>query len=329
VTAQRIGNNILAESIRLADDGDGAADAGVRGGKPSRLFTLLDIVNHYCAGQLTWLLERIALFQKELAARKKQVGGGAAPKLNQSVAFHSLWKNAIDCTVAAGFTDALHDISRIHVPKPDAKEQPDLSTIIATLRSIQQSIYDDMKKRHFLSVAPDRVGFLEPLPNIPPFSKQPDIGYQEHIFWGNGKNYKIRSAIPDIKAAGNCLAAECPTAAVFHAMRATEHGIRALATRLKVVALTRRGKPQPIEFADWEAMIVAINTRVKAMAQMPRSARRQRRVAHYSDLADKCWYMKELWRNDLMHTRVTFNRSEAYGILQRVREFMQLVEKRV
>ena len=74
---------------------------------------------------------------------------------------------------------------------------------------------------------------------------------------------------------------------------------------------------------------MAINTRVKAMAQMPRSARRQRRVAHYSDLADKCWYMKELWRNDLMHTRVTFNRSEAYGILQRVREFMQLVEKRV
>lgn len=43
---------------------------------------------------------------------------------------------------------------------------------------------------------------------------------------------KFKSAVPDIKEAGNCLAADCNTAAVFHLMRAVEWGMRAFAVHL-------------------------------------------------------------------------------------------------
>ena len=249
------------------------------------------------------------------------------PKVHQEATFATLVRNGIQYSIAAGFSDAMNRLSRIHVPKPNATDRADLSTIIASLNVMSQAFYDEMNKRHFLVVASDRVGFLEPLPDIWPFNTQPEIGYQAHTFWGNGSKCTIQSAISDIKAAGNCLAAECHTAAVFHAMRVAEHGIRVLAKRLNV-SLTHKGKPLPIEFATWDKVISAIKNRLTVISQSPHNSKRQEKLAHYSDLADRCLYMKDLWRNDLMHTRLQINRIEAAGVLQRVREFIQAVEKK-
>lgn len=249
------------------------------------------------------------------------------PKSSQEATFATIVRNGIQYGMAAGFSDAMNRISRIHVPKPNAADRADLSTIIASLNIISQALYDEMNKRHFLVVAPDRVGFLEPLPNMPPFNTQPEIGYQEHTFWGNGAKCSIRSAIPDIRAAGNCLAAECHTAAVFHAMRVAEYGIRELAKRVGV-SLKVNGKPRPIEFATWEEVIKEIKKRLATISNTSRSQERQEKLERYSDLADRCEYMKHLWRNNVMHTRAQFNRLESAGILQRVREFIQAVEKK-
>ena len=109
-------------------------------------------------------------------------------------------------------------------------------------------------------------------------------------------------------------------------MRVAEHGIRILAKRLKV-SLTHKGKPEPMEFATWDKVLTAIKNRLTAVSQLPHNANRETQLAHYSDLADRCIYMKDLWRNNVMHTRANFNRLEAAGILQRVRELMQSIEK--
>jgi hypothetical protein len=236
-------------------------------------------------------------------------------------------KSSLDYSIAAGFLDATNRISPIRVPKPDAKDGIDISTLIASLDVMYRAFYDEMAKRHFLVVAPDRVGFLEPLPEMSPFNLQHETGYQAHIFWGNGSKCSIHAAIPDIKAAGNCLAAECHTAAVFHAMRAAEYAVRELAKRVRV-PLTLNGKPRPIEFATWEEIIKEIKKRLAATSNTIRSQKRQEQLARHSDLADRCEYMKHLWRNNVMHTRAHFNRLEAAGILQRVREFIQAVEKK-
>jgi len=127
------------------------------GKKPARLQTLLDIVNHYCAVQITLLLEQIAVFRRTLTGMKKTYGSGAIPSSEQIAKFSGLVGTASDCCFAVGFTDALNRILRTNIPKPDSKEKLDVSTVIAALNVIHESMYEEMSKRHFLVVAPDRV----------------------------------------------------------------------------------------------------------------------------------------------------------------------------
>ena len=288
-----------------------------------RLFSLWEIMNHFCALQIAYLLEQVSLQRSCLEQLKSQSGGGQIPDSSQILLFAGLVNTAINLCFAAMFGEALGRIQRIHVPKADADKQQDISTMLASLKIINDSIYEEMSKRHFLTVSEDRVGYLENLPQIFPFENT----YQDHTFWGNEGAIKFRSAARDIRDAGNCLAAECHTAAVFHGMRVAEHGIRILAKRLKVV-ITHKGKPEPIEFATWEKVVDSIKSQLTKAHSLPRSAKRQNKLSYYSDLADRCTYMKDLWRNEVMHTRLSFNRLEAAGILQRVREFMQLLEKK-
>ena len=128
----------------------------------------------------------------------------------------------------------------------------------------------------------------------------------------------------DIKEAFNCLVLDRGTATVFHSMRVAEHGMRYLAKKLKV-KLTHKGKPQPIESATWDKIISAIKNKITAAHGLPHGIRRFKQLAYYSDMADRCSYMKDLWRNDIMHSRRSFNDAEARGVLQRVTGFMQLL----
>jgi len=73
-------------------------------------------------------------------------------------------------------------------------------------------IIDELKKRKFLRVSDHTSRYLD----------------REHLF-GEAVSAAFPSAANDIKGAGNCLAAECPTAAVFHLMRAAEVCLRSLA----------------------------------------------------------------------------------------------------
>jgi hypothetical protein len=128
----------------------------------------------------------------------------------------------------------------------------------------------------------------------------------------------------DIREAYNCLVLDRNTAAVFHSMRIAEHGLRSLARKLKV-KLTHKGKPQPIVSATWDKIITEIKNRINAAHATPHGAYRQRQLTHYSDMADRCSYMKDLWRNEIMHTRRSYNKEEAAGAVRRVSEFMNLL----
>jgi hypothetical protein len=104
-------------------------------------------------------------------------------------------------------------------------------------------------------------------------------------------------------------------------MRVAEHGLRALAKKLRV-ALTYKGKHQPIEFADWEKMITAIRNKVNTARETFSGKKRAETIQRYSDLADHCSYMKDIWRNEVSHTRKPYVDREALIVLQRVRGFM-------
>jgi hypothetical protein len=147
------------------------------------------------------------------------------------------------------------------------------------------------------------------------------------MFWKNIVD-AFPHAFADIDDAAFCYALERDTACVFHLMRVVEHGLRALAKKLKVT-LTDKGKRIPIEYATWQKVIEAINSNIEVAHKLPQSTKRAEQLEFYSDLADHCSYMKDVWRNNLAHTRKRYIREEALLTIRRVFGFMDLLAKRL
>jgi len=139
--------------------------------------------------------------------------------------------------------------------------------------------------------------------------------------WG-----KFPDTKEDSERAIECYALEQNTACVFHLMRVAEHGLRIVARRVGV-KLTDKGKPQPIEFATWEKVISAIKNKISLAHGMAKGSRRKQQLQFHSDAADQCTYIRDIWRNEVAHTRGVYNDGEALGIITRVRQFMELLAK--
>jgi hypothetical protein len=64
---------------------------------------------------------------------------------------------------------------------------------------------------------------------------------------------------------------------------------------------------------------------VSHVRQQRKGARRERSLQMYSSAADHCEYMKDIWRNELSHTRRRYNKADSLGAINRVRDFVQLI----
>jgi hypothetical protein len=181
------------------------------------------------------------------------------------------------------------------------------SEMLAELTLLMQTIVQELAKRKLAYVAP-------------PY----DIYFEQDKMFGDVVFEVFKEARQDLKDAGNCLAASLPTASVFHLMRVAEHGLRKLAKRLHV-KLTHTGKAMPIEFADWNDVITAIKNKVALARQVARGPKRQAKLEVYSNAADHCEYMKDIWRNNMSHARRPYSQDEAVAVFGRIRDFMQFL----
>jgi len=130
----------------------------------------------------------------------------------------------------------------------------------------------------------------------------------------------------EIRDAANCIAACLFTASVFHLMRVSEHGLRTLARTMKV-SIKHKGKTQPTDTATWDKVIVALKKKIDAAHAAKHGPVRAKKLAFYSDMADRCSYVKDLWRNDVMHAGKSYSYHEASAVFERVKGFMQLLAK--
>jgi len=121
---------------------------------------------------------------------------------------------------------------------------------------------------------------------------------------------------------GKCFAAARGTACVFHCMRVAEYGLRKLARRLRVT-IGDHGKKCPLEYGDWNKVIIAIRNKITKIRQHPAGAKRERSLQFYSSVADQCEYLKDIWRNEVMHARRFYSKSETLGVINRVRDFIE------
>jgi hypothetical protein len=85
-------------------------------------------------------------------------------------------------------------------------------------------------------------------------------------------------------------------------MRVAEYGLRSLAKRLGVM-VTHRGARQRIEDADWDKVITAIKNKIDSIRHLTIGPRRKAQLELYSDAADHCLFMRDIYRNKISHTQ--------------------------
>lgn len=146
---------------------------------------------------------------------------------------------------------------------------------------------------------------------------------QEQLFGGVVYDF-FPEARDDIKNAGNSLAVSLHDACVFHLMRASEHGLRALARKLRV-KLTHKGKSQPIDTATWDEVISGVRSKLQNAHAMAHTPARAKKMKFYADLAERCSLVRDIWRNDGMHTRASYGPRDAIAAFEHVKGFMQLL----
>ena len=123
--------------------------------------------------------------------------------------------------------------------RPDAYQIPkhipltDFPSIYKALVSIRTKLHEELDSIRFALIEPSKVQFF----------------VRDDLFGKAFHDAAPADISAEIKAAGNCLALDLNTAAVFHLMRTAELGLRKLAKRLGA-----RLK-HPLDFADWGRVI--------------------------------------------------------------------------
>ena len=159
------------------------------------------------------------------------------------------------------------------------------------------------------------------------------VPFDQASYWNNhelfGEDFRAEfpaAAVAEGIEAGNCYAAGRWTACVFHCMRVAEYGLRKIAQTLKVKT-THKGKVFPVEYADWEKVIAAIQVKIADIRKVPRGPKRQELLRAYSSAADHCEYMKDIWRNEASHARRRYSQAESLDAIERVRGFIESLPK--
>lgn len=157
-------------------------------------------------------------------------------------------------------------------------------------------------------------------------------------FFGRNFGKTVSDAFPsastDVLEAGNCLALDRSTAAVFHLMRAVEWGMRALCAHLGFARLKSRkgGKVRftPVSHAEWEAMLNELHIRVDAkMNRLSRGKEKQTTQEFYYPILQDLRGFRDAWRVHTMHTRRDYTFKDAEAIYGHVRRFMVQLSTRV
>lgn len=180
-------------------------------------------------------------------------------------------------------------------------------TVLSEMLAIQDMVRTELENRKFLYIPDSQDEFLR----------------KKQLF-GRSVYEMFPDARIELTDAGTAFAMELYTACVFHLMRVAEHGLRTLARSVKV-RLTHKANFMPLDFGDWNQVITGIRGKIDAARRLTPGPRRQAKLEMYSNAADHCEYMKDIWRNTASHARKSYIESEALATMDRVKAFMQFL----
>jgi hypothetical protein len=182
----------------------------------------------------------------------------------------------------------------------------DAKTAQAELATLETSILIDMAKHNFVQVDAKVSHYFE-----------------ANDLYGAKVSKAFPNALADIREAGNCIARELGTAAVFHLMRVVEWGIRALCNNLKI---TKIKKGHPIEYATWDDLVKELpDVVISKIDNMSRGPKKQKAQEFYHPAIQEISGFKDAYRNHVMHTRKAYTSKDADAISDHVGRFMNLL----
>jgi hypothetical protein len=223
-----------------------------------------------------------------------------------------LFQNFRPVLISAGLSESIQqlDLVEMTVRQPNNASNLALSTQI---QRILDTLIAELRKRKFIFVAADRTFLVD----------------NKELF-GVKVNSRFNLAAKDIEEAGNCLAAECNTAAVFHLMCAFEWALRAFAAELGLSRFKdwnkEKGRFQytPASYVMWEKMLSQLPQRAeKRLRELRPGPRKQALQQFYSSCFEDIKFVKDAWRNHIMHTRQQYDRDQAVSVLVHVMGIMQ------
>jgi hypothetical protein len=190
----------------------------------------------------------------------------------------------------------------------------DYSAACEILNRLSADVIKEAGKHSFLRVDPDRVLYVD-----------------QKAMFGLAVDEKFSSARQDIKEAGNCLAAECSTAAVFHLMRAAEVALRAVAVDRNVAFANK-----PLDQQEWGTILGALDGKLKDLRladgkRWKNLSYKESQIRFYNEVVRELRGFNEAWRRHLSHAdpEAFYGTDYASGILKHVRMFMQMLAKKI
>ena len=284
-------------------------------GRSIRLWSVIEIMELFDSRQLTLLFDLIRIHDS-LCKKRKSEGETKPPNDEFQKEVAKTFGRAAEFCKKVGFTSAEAKIALTHV-RLQGKTLMDYSALESELENAKEMLFHDHWNHSFVAVPP----------------KYRNIVDKDDLF-GLEVNAAFKSAVPDIKEAGNCLAVGCPTASVFHLMRAVEWGLRGLAAHLgkNSVRTHRSGKVnyKPLPYSDWEHILNQLGPLVdKRIEKMRPGPKKQAAQEFYYPALQDIRAIRDAWRNHVMHSRAEYSPQDAEAIRGHVERLLRTLATRI
>jgi hypothetical protein len=280
-----------------------------------KLYSLWDIMNLYDVRGLSIVLHGITQAETGLIIMKMSGHGSQKPD-------GDALKKAISAFEFATTFFTLYPMGKcaecVKLAKHQWERSPNLDNSAASeiIHRLNVDIISELSSIHFLIVANDRKQF---------------VYIETDSMLGDDVDVKFPSAVRDVKEAAHCLAAECPTAAVFHLMRACEFGLRALARDRDI-----EFKDKPLDQKEWGQIIPALDAKLKELRETDvkswsKPEFKELQIRFYGELIPELRSFNEAWRRHISHadTEAFYDRDYALSVMNHVKTFFQKLSIRI
>jgi hypothetical protein len=171
---------------------------------------------------------------------------------------------------------------------------------------LRDAVYAELRDKFFAYIPSDRLEYFD-----------------GRRIASDGVKFAFPTAYEEIRCAGQSYSFGLPTAAVFHAMRAVEIGVRTTGTALGVTF------PYPIELAEWGKIVGEIEPKLEALKTGPRSAQKDADLKFYSEALSQFRHFNNGWRIRVSHARQNYAEDQAREVIDHVRSFFETLATRL